>query len=128
MDKLNPNKIIKITIPLPPVTKKNSAEIWRNSKTGRPFTVPSSQYREYEKAAVLFLQPLQIDYPVNVKAVYYMPTRRRVDLINLHSALHDVLVKGGVVIDDNCTVDCRQIPDFIRICPPVQRTLPYGGL
>ncbi len=96
--------MVRMTIPLPPVTKKNHQEIWRNGKTGKPFAVPSSQYREYEKAASLFLRPLNIDYPVNVKAVYYMPTRRRVDLINLHSALHDVLVKAGVVTDDNCKI------------------------
>lgn len=33
-----------------------------------------------------------------------MPTRRRVDLCNLHEALCDVLVKFGVVQDDNCKI------------------------
>lgn len=42
-----------------------------------------------------------IDYPVNIKAVYYMPTNRRVDLCNLHEALCDILVKYGVIADDN---------------------------
>lgn len=93
-----------MTIPLPPVTKKNSQQIWRNPKTGKPFVAQSGKYREYETAAGMFLQPLKIDYPVNVKAVYYMPTRRRVDLINLHSALHDILVKAQVVTDDNCKI------------------------
>lgn len=45
-----------------------------------------------------------IDYPVNIKALYYMPTHRRVDLCNLHEALCDVLVKFGVVQDDNCKI------------------------
>ena len=45
-----------------------------------------------------------IDYPVNVKAIYYMPTRRVVDITNLHSALHDVLVKAGVLQDDNSRI------------------------
>ena len=45
-----------------------------------------------------------IEEKVNVKAVFYMPTRRRVDLTNLLQALLDVLVKYGVIADDNCKV------------------------
>lgn len=41
---------------------------------------------------------------MNVKAVYYMPNRRRVDLINLHEALHDILVHYKVLADDNCKI------------------------
>ena len=33
-----------------------------------------------------------------------MPTRRRVDLCNLHEALCDVLVKHGVIADDNSNI------------------------
>lgn len=45
-----------------------------------------------------------INSPVNVKAIYYMPTRRKVDLCNLHEALCDVLVRHGVVCDDNSKI------------------------
>lgn len=45
-----------------------------------------------------------IDYPVNIKALYYMPTRRKVDLVNLHSALHDSLVAANVLLDDNSQI------------------------
>lgn len=93
---------VRFTIGIAPTTKKNHSRIV--TRGNRPMVIPSKQYQEYEKAAGWFLRPLGIDYPVNVKAVYYMPTRRRVDLINLHSALHDVLVKHGVVVDDNCRI------------------------
>ena len=43
----------------------------------------------------------RIDYPVNVKCVFYMPTRRRVDLTNLLEAVDDVLVRSGVLADDH---------------------------
>lgn len=33
-----------------------------------------------------------------------MPNRRRVDLINLHEALHDILVHYKVLADDNCKI------------------------
>ena len=41
---------------------------------------------------------------INVKALYYMPTRRRVDLTNLNEALHDCLVKHRCIIDDNSNI------------------------
>lgn len=43
----------------------------------------------------------KIDLPVNVRCVYYMPTRRRVDLTNLLEATDDVLVRAGVLADDH---------------------------
>lgn len=68
--------------------------------------LPSAKYRAYERDAGWWIKHkgLQIDYPVNVKAVYYMPTRGRVDLTNLHEALHDVLVHYGVLADDNSSI------------------------
>lgn len=91
----------KFTIAIPPVTKKNSSQII-NIK-GRPMIIPSKRYREYEKKAGKFLEPLplEIDYPVNIKCVYYMKTRRKVDLTNLLAATMDVLVKYKVITDDN---------------------------
>lgn len=93
--------MIKFTIPLAPITKKNHQQIFTNSKTGRPFITQSAAYKSYENASGWFLSPLGIDFPVNVKAVYYIDKDRKVDIINLHSALHDCLVKHGVVKDDN---------------------------
>ena len=78
---------IKITIPLPPVTKKNSQRIMHSSKTGKSFIMPSQKYIDYEAKAVWYCKKAgvhePIDYPVEVKCLFYMPTRRRVDLTNL---------------------------------------------
>ena len=93
---------IKLTIKLPPVTKKNSMQIVGNGKT--PMLIPSAQYRRYERDAGWFLKPLAISEPVNIRAIYFMPARRKVDITNLESALMDVLVKYGVIADDNCRV------------------------
>lgn len=94
--------MIKFVIELAPVTKKNSQRMIQ--RNGRKIPIPSKAYVEYEKAAGWFLEPLLINYPVNIKALYYMPTRRRVDKTNLESALCDVLVKHGVIEDDNCRI------------------------
>lgn len=99
-------KRLTMTIELPPVTKKNNMQLVKNPKTGKLMPIQNKRYRQYEKDAAVFIkgQGAKIDYPVNVQAVYYMPTRRRVDLINLHAALHDVLVKYEVLEDDNCKI------------------------
>ena len=98
-------EIYRFIIPLSPVTKKNSSNIFINRTTGKRFITPSDRYKQYEKDFIL-LCPLipTIDYPVNIKALYYMPTKRKVDLINLHEALHDCLVKKGVLYDDNSNI------------------------
>lgn len=90
---------MKFVIELEPRTKKNHMMMVR----GR--LIQSPQYREYERNAKLFLPKLDppIDYPVNVKATYYMKTKRRVDLNNLHSALMDIL-QPEVLADDNSRI------------------------
>jgi Holliday junction resolvase RusA-like endonuclease len=94
--------MIKIVIPIAPVTKKNSQRIVSCGKFHK--ILPSKAYTEYEPKCAPFLEPICIDYPVNIKALYYMPTRRKVDLVNLHEALCDVLVKYGVITDDNSKI------------------------
>lgn len=96
---------IDFTIGLVPVTKKNSQQIVRLGN--RYAVVPSKAYKAYEKAAMLFI-PVEarkgVNHPVEVKALFYMPTRRKVDLTNLLEALDDVLVVAGVLADDNCKI------------------------
>lgn len=98
-------KKLSITIPLKPITKKNSQRIATRKINGKyvPFILPSKAYVQYEKDSGYFIigQGLKINYPVNVQCVYYMPTRRRVDLTNLMEATHDILVKYEVLEDDN---------------------------
>lgn len=96
--------VVKYTIPCAPVSKKNHQRIVTNRATGKPFVIQSEQYEEYEATASYFLKPKPkepIDYPVTVKCLYFMPTRRRVDMSNLMAATHDVLVKYKVLADDN---------------------------
>lgn len=97
--------MIKITIPMPPVTKKNHMRIMRNKKTRKPFIMSSEQYQDYEAEAVWHCKKARvqrpIEEPVEVKCLFYMPTRRRVDLTNLLESIDDVLVKSGVLKDDH---------------------------
>ena len=98
--------MIKFTIPLPPISKKNSQRIMINRTTGKPFIMPSEQYKQYERDAGWFVPTMKqpIDEPVNVKCLFYMPTRRKVDLTNLLEAIDDIMVTAGLLADDNSEI------------------------
>ena len=94
---------MNILIPLPPASKKNSNQIVK--VRGRYMVIPSKRYKDFEKACKPYIQGTEpIDYPVNVCCIYYMPTRRRCDLVNLQEATLDVLVKYKVLADDNSNI------------------------
>lgn len=96
-----------ITLLGDPRTKKNSQRIVRRGQFNK--ILPSEAYMDYAEACGLQLLAQRatntgIDYPVNVKAVYFMKTRRRVDLTNLNEAIHDILVQNFVLMDDNSNI------------------------
>lgn len=94
----------RFVIPLVPRTKKNSQRIMVRPG-GRRFVAPSEAYKAYERDAAWFIpKGVCIDEPVNIQAIFRMPTRRRVDLTNLLESLDDVLVKAGFLADDNSTI------------------------
>ena len=95
---------MKIVIPLNPVTKKNHGQIIMLK--GRPIMLPSKPYVEYEKKCKQYMPKLDkpIDYPINLKVTYYMETRRKCDITNLLQATCDILVKYGVLADDNYSI------------------------
>ena len=68
--------------------------------------IPSKQYKDYEKACEPYMPVMDkpIDYPVELACKFYMPTHRRVDGVNLLQAVCDILVKYGVIADDNSNV------------------------
>ena len=92
--------MIKFTIYGNPITKKNNGRIVRVK--GKFKIIPSKQYIKYEKQCKMYMPKIEpITQPVNIKATYYMKTRRLVDLTNLNNALHDILVHYKVLDDDN---------------------------
>ena len=93
-------------IPLAPISKKNSQQIMVNRQTGKPFVMPSKHFKDYEAAALWYIPKAQkpIDFPVNIQCLFYMPTRRKCDLTNLLEAVDDIMVKAGLLADDNYTI------------------------
>lgn len=95
---------LQFTIPLDPVTKKNSGRIIRVGKY--PKLLPSEAYTQYEKDCGYFLKGRggRISEPIEITCLFYMRTRRKVDLTNLLNAIDDILVHYGVIEDDNSKI------------------------
>lgn len=104
--------MIKIVIFGNPATKKNSMQICKNKYTGKTYLIQSKTYRTYEKE---FLKQMNIFYhtnnktpiithAINLKCIYYMQTKRKVDLVNLLNATCDCLVKSKIIQDDNIEI------------------------
>lgn len=93
----------KYIIPLNPVTKKNSQRIVNIG--GYPKIIPSKAYMKYLNDSSYFFKRIKpVNHPVNLKCLYYMQTKRRVDLVNLLEATCDLLVTFGVLKDDNSSI------------------------
>lgn len=103
---------LQFTIPTEPRTKKNHQQIKYNKRTGKRFISTSREYKSYVAETSFILNQIKVKNnlkkpitgPVNVKAIYYMASRRIVDISNLHECLHDVLVHAGILLDDSCRV------------------------
>ena len=101
---MNENGTLVYVIEAKPATKKNSSQIFINQATGRPFVAPSKAYKAFELAAGYFIRPKPkkpIDSPVNCRYTFFMHRRGAVDETNLTEAVGDILVKYGVLKDDN---------------------------
>jgi Holliday junction resolvase RusA-like endonuclease len=97
---------MKIEIPLLCRSKKNSQEIKFNYRTRKPFIAQGDLYKQFEKDCRYFMPKLKepIKKPINLKCTFIVPDRRKRDLTNLLNAIQDILVKYGVLEDDNSNI------------------------
>ena len=96
--------MIKFTLPIKPITKKNSGQIVMRGKY--PILIPSKQYLQFEKDSLPYFYRVKqevgvVNYPVNIQCIFYMDARRKVDLSNLLNVVDDAMVKSGLILDDN---------------------------
>ena len=86
-----------------PITKKNHQQMVV-AGNGRKFLIQSKAYRQYEKDCLKQLMYLYkgktITGQLSMKALYYMPTKARPDLLNLLQASADILEKAKVIEND----------------------------
>lgn len=80
-----------------PVCKKFEKQWIRQGKT----------HDQFAESALWQLRPRParpIDFQVNVRCLFYMQTRRKVDSLNLLAAIDDILVTAGILADDNSQI------------------------
>lgn len=93
-------------------SKKNSKQIIRNSRTGRPMLISSKQAQKMERDIVTQLseqnarKPLKtpLDCECRVSITIYQPDRRRRDLDNQATSLLDGLVDAAILLDDKNSI------------------------
>ncbi len=100
-------KEFKFTIPVKPRTKKNHSQLV-TLKTGRQILLPSKTYAEFEKSVIKWyketspiIHNIHIDYPINLKCLFYKEKNYKSDLAGYLQAIQDTLVKVGMLEDDN---------------------------
>lgn len=98
--------MIKITLPVNPRSKKNSQEIVFNKRTGHRMVIQNKRYTEFEKECKKHLPKLSepINYSINLQCNFYVCDARKRDIANYLEAIQDVLVKYGILEDDNYNI------------------------
>lgn len=95
--------------------------------------LPSKAYIQFEKAVLKQLEETpvvqeSIGEPINLKCIFYKDRAYRSDLAGYLQAVQDVLVKAGVLEDDNTyiveTVDGSKV-ELDRENPRIEVTITY---
>jgi Holliday junction resolvase RusA-like endonuclease len=106
--------VLKYIIPLDPRTKKNHQMIAGSGercpycgKFKKMFIRQGKANTEYTAKAWHYLTPkpaVPISSPVQIRYLFYMATRRKVDALNLCAAADDLLAEAGILADDNTSI------------------------
>jgi len=94
-------------------SKKNGKRLFFNRKTGRSFITSSQIAKDFEE---YYVMKLKNKYPTikraKVKLDFYAGNKRLFDLTNKTETIMDVLVKAGILADDNYSVVPIVLPIF----------------
>lgn len=100
----DPDCIDFIVIPGNPAIKKNS------NTTAKGMRLPNKNYAPYEELNVEYLKEYYSELyydkstPITLKFFFYKDTKRKTDISNLYEAPQDVMVKAGILEDDESEI------------------------
>lgn len=85
--------MVKITILGEPVSKKNSKQLFRNSKTGKMFITSNSRVKSWETSALEQLSDFKekLEPPLVAHYKFYVKNNIQKDLDNLICSCNDIL-------------------------------------
>lgn len=101
-------------------SKKNSKQIFQNTRTGKPFITTQKNYKAWHavQSLQLNLQKSKYNLPIKkcekiVVKLFYGDMRKS-DNTNKVESIHDLLVDNGILEDDNWQVTgpTEQIPIY----------------
>ena len=104
-------KVLHYTVKGAPRTKKNHQRIVGGKdkcpvcrKPKKQWIVQSTAHDKYADLASWQLRPRPrqpIDFPINIKYLFYLDADRIVDDLNLSACMDDLLIANGIIKDDN---------------------------
>ena len=107
-------KVLEYVVLGDPRTKKNHQNIAGAGrrcpvcgKFEKQWVRQGKNYDAYAVSAKKQIFPLPrkpIDYPINIRYLFYMQTHRIVDELNLEGAMDDILIDAKVIADDNSRI------------------------
>lgn len=105
--------VIKTSVP----SQKNGKQIFINKRTGKRFITSSQNVKNWQEQALWQLkgQTPIVGYPVALTMIFKYDSKHRHDLDNSASTVLDILVKAGLLEDDNTS--------YVETL-----TLQYGGV
>ena len=120
------SEVYKLVIYGRPIVKKNNQRVVTipayRTKNGKAFAkkINTKAYKEWYKSATLQIPSYPkidkpIDYPVNMKCIFYRPTLGRVDLSALYESPQDFLSDIGILEDDNYKIVAGHDGSRVRI-------------
>lgn len=107
-------KVLAYTVKGDPRTKKNHQTIAGAGKRcpvckkfQKQWIRQGAAHDQFVAEALWQLKPRPkqpIEFPINVRYLFFMQTRRIVDATNLMEAMDDILIAAGIIKDDNSRI------------------------
>ena len=105
LNEVNKGVFLSLVFMGEPTVKKNG------NPTKNGMRLPNKHYQPYADLNIPLLQQLKelrkilmIQTPVTLEFQLYRTNHRRVDISNLYEAPQDIMVRAGILIDDNCDI------------------------
>ncbi|MEA2037962.1 MAG: RusA family crossover junction endodeoxyribonuclease [Nanoarchaeota archaeon] len=90
-----------------PIIYRDKKNPWKQffkhmEKGYRILIIPSAIFTKYQKQALIHIPYYKKPFErINLRVLYYRETKRKIDLVNLLEATCDILVKDGIIVDDD---------------------------
>ena len=105
-----------------PPAKKNAKRVVYAK--GRMLFIPSAQHKAWEEEALYTVKRIKNKYTTCFIGIsFYPPDKRRRDMSNSAESVYDILVKAGILKDDNMFLLQKTECSFMKVDKENPRTI-----